>query len=198
MAEAVREDFGGEERTFLVRIGELRKIQTACNAGPGEIAQRLARCVQTVREFPQATIYDQVLIGMGSLYVDDVREPILQGLIAGGMTSADATKLVRQEIDERGFRGLMENAALALALVIAGVSMPAEEADAPGEFQAGTAPPPGSTSEGFTPPEEPSESSPMRSTSAASGSSLKPSEDGEQPKVARKRPNRQPSQSTTL
>ena len=181
MAEPILEDFAGEERPFLIRIGELRRIQTACGAGPGEVANRLARCVKTLREFPKLTVFEQALIGMGHLYVDDVRAPIYEGLVAGGMTAPEASKLVRAEIDDRGFRGLVENAGLALGVLISGVSMPAEDDDA-GELKPGENPPAASsTSESFTPPAVPSDISNPPSTPAASGNSSKPSGGGAGP-----------------
>jgi hypothetical protein len=130
MAKAVDADFGGEERKFLLLLGELRAIQEKCGVGPSVVAQRLARCVTVRRAYPEATILEQVNMGLGDFMVDDVREPILQGLIKGGMEPNAAGKLVRTWIDDRGFQGLVENADLALMVLIAGQARPDDE---PGE-----------------------------------------------------------------
>lgn len=143
----IEDEFGGEVRTFRVLVAELRQIQTVCGAGPGEVAHRLAQSVQALHTMPKATVLQLAAAGVGSLNVDDVREPILQGLIGGGMTPNEAGRLVRRWIDGRGFDGLLENASLALKLIVAGYSQPEETA--PGEPEAGAAvasPATGSTS----------------------------------------------------
>lgn len=153
MALPIHQDFAGEERAFLARIGELRKIEARCSAGIFEVAGELARCVSILRQAPNATVFDQLLLGLGALRVDYVREPILQALTAGGMSSGDATRMVVSEIDDHGFVGLLNNAPLALAVVIAGISQPVG-AEAPGESRAGKAPPAstGETSTAQAPP----------------------------------------------
>lgn len=133
---SIEEHFGGEARQFRVALGELRKIQIKCEAGPATIAGRLARCAQVLRQMPKATALELALTGLGDWRVDDIREPIFHGLMGGGMSPNDAGKLVAEWIDKRGFRGLIENAELALALVIAGVAQP--EDDQVGEPAAGT------------------------------------------------------------
>lgn len=155
MAEPVREDFAGEERTFMVRIRELRRIETACDAGVGEIARRLAGCTQTLRAYPEAALWEQALIGLGNLHVADVRETIREGLIGGGMAAPEADRLVKREIDDRGMLALVQYAPLALGVLLAGVSMPADAAP-PGGADAGEPPaaetPPSSTSDEPTSP----------------------------------------------
>lgn len=113
--------FAGEERQFLVQIGQLREIQKVCAAGPATVANRLGRLVAVRKAKPDASMIDLILTGLGDWRVDDVRVPILEGLVAGGMSTNDAAGLVRKEIDDRGFRGLFENADLALELIVAGV-----------------------------------------------------------------------------
>lgn len=71
--------FGGEDRTFRLPIGRLRALQEKVDAGPMELLHRIA--AQTWR-------------------VDDLRETILQGLIGGGMSSADATRLLKSDFDD--------------------------------------------------------------------------------------------------
>lgn len=119
-------EFGGVDRSFLVQIGELRKIQTACAASPAKIARELARGVATLRAFPKAGMLRQLEVGIGDWEPEWVRQPILVGLVAGGNAPSDAQAWVRQEIDERGFIGLVDNLTLALTLIIAGAAKPAE------------------------------------------------------------------------
>lgn len=71
--------FGGEDRLFRLNIGRLRALQEKVDAGPMELVNRLAA---------------------GAWRVDDLRETILQGLIGGGMTSADATRLMKSDFDD--------------------------------------------------------------------------------------------------
>lgn len=71
--------FGGEDRPFRLNIGRLRALQEKVDAGPMELVNRLSA---------------------GAWRVDDLRETILQGLIGGGMTSADATRLMKSDFDD--------------------------------------------------------------------------------------------------
>lgn len=134
-AGAITAEFGAAERAFFCGMAELRAIQEACGVGPPVIAERLARCVQVQRAQPEATVLDQVALGVGDWKVDDIREPILVGLIAAGMPPGEAGRLVRRWIDDRGFKGLMENAGTALTILVAGVAEP--EGDPAGELPAG-------------------------------------------------------------
>jgi len=152
----IEADFGGEPRFFRVANGELRKIQEKCDAGPAHIAAAIAPCVQAVRQNPKATILELALAGLGDWMVDYIREPVFQGLLGGGMSPNEAGKLVRTWIDDRGFKGLVENAGLALTLIVAGVDSPEDEE--PGEPDAGVMTPTRSreersTSAGSTEPE---------------------------------------------
>ena len=109
--------WGDEERTFRLRIGEWRKIQETCDAGPGEIAQRLSVWAAMRRTNPSASVIDiMVAGGLGGWRVDDVREPLDRGLIGGGMDPTAAGRLMRELHDERP---LLENLELALAVVLA-------------------------------------------------------------------------------
>lgn len=143
MARPFLEMFGGEERAFRVLLGELRAIQQACDCGPAVVGQRLARCAQVKQENPQASVYQLLALGLGEWRVEDVREPILQGLIGGGLSPNDATRLVREHLDGRGFKGLVENVELALLCIAAGLQDD-EDDPAVGEPQAGEAPSPNS------------------------------------------------------
>jgi hypothetical protein len=92
--------FGTEERVFRLGIGELRKIEERCNAGAPELMTRLAPLVRAVQG---KLTFSQILAAgmLGSWRIDDVREPILQGLIGGGMGATEAGLLVRSELDSK-------------------------------------------------------------------------------------------------
>lgn len=77
---AVTFDWGGEERTFDLRLGEVRKIEDKTGIGPAVILANLQN---------------------GTWKVDEYREVILQGLMGGGMSAPEATKLVKSWVDER-------------------------------------------------------------------------------------------------
>ncbi len=70
------------EYTFRLKLGQVRELQEKCDAGPRELAIRLAS---------------------GKERVDDVRETIRLGLIGGGLTPEQALKLVKRYVDERPF-----------------------------------------------------------------------------------------------
>lgn len=65
---------------FRLAWGEIEALQEACDAGPWVILDRLSS--------------RQCLIG-------DISHTIRQGLIGGGMTPADATKLVQRYVEKR-------------------------------------------------------------------------------------------------
>lgn len=71
--DALTLNWPGGEHEFALRLGELRKLQDTCQAGPEEVLTRLRK---------------------GTWRVDDVIEPIRLGLIGGGMTQSDAGPLV--------------------------------------------------------------------------------------------------------
>jgi hypothetical protein len=126
-----RTDFAGEERLYRIRLGEIRRIEHKCgDVGIGEVLRRLSRCVYVTSELKGV----QALAAGLEIHADDVREPILQGLAGGGMSLADATALVRSEIDDRGVRGLLDNAGVALAMLWGSQETP------PGELRAGESP----------------------------------------------------------
>ena len=122
---SVTRDWGDGERTFRLGIGDWRKIQETCDAGPGEIAARLATWAAMRRANPTASVIDILAAGgVGRWRVDDIREPIYRGLIGGGMEPTAAGRLMRDLHDERP---LMENLDLALEVVLASLVGPAEE-----------------------------------------------------------------------
>jgi hypothetical protein len=134
-------DFAGEERVFRIRLGEIRRIEDKCKAGIGEVVRRLARAVYVLDKFGGI----EALAAGVEIRADDVCEVIYQGLLGGGMASAEATKLRRREIDDRGLRGLLDNAPTALEALWGSQQVP-EDDELPGEPRAGAAPPPGPTS----------------------------------------------------
>lgn len=133
-------DFAGETRRFRIAIGEIRKIQEKCDAGPGEIAQRLApflayaaaRAEARARGVePPSLMAALMTSGVGNWRVDDVREPILQGLIGAGMEPGPATRLVRGWVEERP---LAESIPIAFAVMMAAIAG-AEDEQPAGEPQ---------------------------------------------------------------
>lgn len=122
--EIVRQ-WGDQERTFRLRIGDWRKVQETCDAGPAEIASRLSAWAAHRRRNPTANFLDLLAAGaMGNWRVDDIREPLYRGLIGGGMDPTVAGLIVRELHDERP---LLENVDLALEIVLASLVGPEEE-----------------------------------------------------------------------
>lgn len=75
----IRLDFAGERRTFnLSPIGCIKRLQDACDAGPNHVLNRLFD--STWRQ-------------------EDLREPIIQGLVGGGMGQREAQALVETWVD---------------------------------------------------------------------------------------------------
>ena len=91
--------FGGEDRTFRLNIGRLRALQEKVDAGPMELVNRMAD---------------------GRWRVDDLRETILQGLIGGGMPSADATRLMKTDFDDLPFSQFVQIAQAVLLATLIG------------------------------------------------------------------------------
>ena len=117
--------WGDADRTFKLGIGEWRKIQETCDAGPAEIAARLSTWAAVRKRMPTASFLDLLAGGgMGAWRVDDVREPIYRGLVGGGMDPTSAGRLMRELHDERP---MMENIDLALEIVLASLVGPGDE-----------------------------------------------------------------------
>lgn len=117
--------WGDEERTFRLGVGEWRKVQETCDAGPAEIAGRLSVWAAARRRNPNASFLDLLAAGaLGSWRVDDIREPLYRGLIGGGMDPTAAGRLLRELHDERP---LTENIGLALDVVLASIVGPGDE-----------------------------------------------------------------------
>lgn len=93
-----------EERTFRLRLGELRELQEKCgNRGPMTIINALT---------------------MGTWLVDDIVQPIRLGLIGAGMTQADAAKLVQTHL---GDGRLKEGIFVAQAILMRAITGPPDE-----------------------------------------------------------------------
>lgn len=139
----VSTDFAGEERAFRIRLGEIRKIEAKCGAGDGqrtgigEVCRRLAKAAYVLANSRRSDGSLDLVLALASgteFHADDVREVLYQGLVGADMPSAAATALIRAEIDDRGMRGLLDNAATALIVLMGSQESP------PGEPQAGESP----------------------------------------------------------
>lgn len=116
----IRRPFGRDERPFLLKVPQWREVEKTCDAGLGVIAARLAPLVSLIEmgdeKFPGGFMAAIAHGHFGSARIDDVREPILQGLIGAGMTTTEAGSLVRLVFDE-STTPMMEWAHLAFAVV---------------------------------------------------------------------------------
>lgn len=134
-------DFAGEARDFCIRLGEIRRIQSKCGAvGIGEIARRLAKASSLIRLVGDSVSLTEALAAGIEIHADDVREVLYQGLLGAKMSSGAATTILRSEIDDRGFRGLLDNVATAYLVLLGANQVPEAEEDPPGETNAGPAP----------------------------------------------------------
>jgi hypothetical protein len=178
-----RADFAGEERLFRIRLGEIRRIEAQVRRRRHRRgAAALSRCVYVTSELKGV----QALAAGLEIHADDVREPILQGLAGGGMSLADATALVRAEIDDRGVRGLLDNASTALAMLWGSQETP------PGEPRAGESPatpPKPSTSSTSTGSARRSASRPRRRPADGLGVQSRPSRAGRMANCAEEAPS---------
>jgi hypothetical protein len=141
----IRHQFGTEEQDFRLRVGEWRDVEKACDAGLGEIAARIAPLASLVEAGVAAQaggLLSAISRGaLGRARLDDVRAPILYGLIGGGRTSTEAGALVKKVFDEAIAAGegpLLVFAPLALGIVLQAITgLPDEmEPEPPGEAEA--------------------------------------------------------------
>lgn len=117
-------EFGGEERTFRLGVGQWRKIQEVCDAGPAELLARLSPAFAAA----QQGIGFAEIVGMGLLgrwRVDDVREPVRQGLLgaldAAGKPVLEAKAVDRLVVEYVDERPLLESVVTAYKVVLASV-----------------------------------------------------------------------------
>jgi hypothetical protein len=155
---SIRFVWAGDERLFRLRLGELRELQTLCDAGPEEIKDRIL---------------------LGKWRVDDLREVLRLGLIGGGMDPIKAIALMKQHFDEVE---PLKNKTPAFLVITAGLcGDPQDEvgkkAGAEESQKSGSASPPS------TEPESSSGLPPNKSTSSRSGSSRHVSTGGTKRKV---------------
>lgn len=117
----------GGEHEFLLRIGEMRALQAACDAGPEEIFHRL---------------------GGTGWRIDDAFHTLRLGLIGAGMKEREAAELVTRMFDAHPFKVFCPPARLVLLAALVG-----DPDDALGEAQGETAPPENGGSAASTAPE---------------------------------------------
>ncbi len=121
---AIRKPFAGQERTFDLRIGEILALERACDAGIFGILHRIAA--------HQARLAD-------------IRDTIRLGLIGGGSSDGEATRLVMDAVDNRPLVEALPLAAEILHSVVNGLPpVEAEKDDAAGKTEAESQTPAGS------------------------------------------------------
>lgn len=113
----IRLNWTGGEHDFALRLGELRALQKACDAGPEEILTRLLR---------------------GTWRVDDVVETLRLGLIGAGIARDEAARLVNLQCDQ----GLPVALRITAVSVLGNALVSPEDADDPvGKAQGAPLPP---------------------------------------------------------
>lgn len=107
-------DFADGEHRFRLAIGALRELQEKLAASPFTVFERLRA---------------------GRPMVDDAREVLRLGLIGGGLTPADALRLVRTYVEERPLGEAIVPAVAVLAAALFGVAdeEPGKSSGATGE-----------------------------------------------------------------
>jgi hypothetical protein len=101
MRHSVRLNWPGGEHDFALRLGDLRGLQDACNAGPHELLTKLQ---------------------VGTWRVDDPIRTIQFGLVGGGMDRIEAGKLVTTIAELHGLSSLVPLAIGILGSALAGVA----------------------------------------------------------------------------
>lgn len=101
--------FGPEERPIGLKVRGWREVEKTCNAGLGEIAARLAPLVNLIevgaKKYPGGFVAAIAAGHLGGARLDDVRAPIVEGLVDGGMPTTAAGALVRMVFDEAAGAG---------------------------------------------------------------------------------------------
>lgn len=113
--------FGDRDRIFRLAIGEWRKIQEACKAGPFEIYARLGAAAAASAK-GLGTFEGIMLAAQARLQVDDVRMVIYHGLIGGGETPNEAGRVTKELVDERPIGEPVPTAYLVVMASVAGAS----------------------------------------------------------------------------
>lgn len=85
------------EYDFRLAWAQLMALQEACDAGPAHVLERLSR---------------------GTWRLQDVEQPILQGLLGAGMEAAEARRLVKTYVKDQP---LSENIMVAMAVLSAAI-----------------------------------------------------------------------------
>ena len=129
--------FGGEDRKFRLGIGEWRDVQEKCDAGPGEIMERLSPAFRALKL--GVSFADLLHSGIvGRWRIDDIRVVIFAGLVGGGMDPTKSLDLVRKWVDERP---ILEPLPIAYEIVYASLAGAPDEEAAAGEPKGETGPP---------------------------------------------------------
>jgi len=108
---AVKGTWPDDERTFCLRIGELRELESARDASAGELLQRIARMHGRI---------------------DDLREVIRLGLIGGGLSAVKALGIVQRCVTP----GRLAECSIIAAYVLSAAMYGEEKENTPGETQA--------------------------------------------------------------
>lgn len=134
--------FGRDERGFVLKVRGWREVEKHCDTGLGVIAARLAPLVQLIEVgaggIPGGFLGAVALGQLGAARIDDVREPILQGLIDGsGLSETEAGALVRAVFDPLAGAGEAPMLRFApLAFEILAQALIGLKDEAPGEMTA--------------------------------------------------------------
>lgn len=135
----IMRSFGVQKRAFCLKVAQWRDLEKARDCGLGMIAARLAPLVALKSGAARGVnIMNAISAGhLGEARLDDVREPILRGLIGGGLSSTEAGDLVSNVFDEgvdAGRGPLFEWAPLAFEIVTNAII--GLEDERPGEIKA--------------------------------------------------------------
>ncbi|MGB0855029.1 MAG: gene transfer agent family protein [Pikeienuella sp.] len=114
--QSTRISWVGGEHEFALPIGNLRALQTSCDAGPQEVYNRIT---------------------LGTWRVDDLFETVRQGLIGGGMTVSDAGPLVTRLFETHPLKEFEPVASAVLLVSLVGD----DEGDDEGKPEGETSPP---------------------------------------------------------
>ena len=84
---AIERPLGGEVRKFGLPLGRQRKVEERCGYGLGRVYGRLSTVL--FADDPRGWDFS----------INDYRETIYQALMGGGLSDAEATKLVIEAVD---------------------------------------------------------------------------------------------------